>query len=162
MKRNVFMFYLNVLLGPLLVLYNSSSRGIVRNLRMDTPFSRRSFTKSMRSCSKACIMASSRAPVTEGSNEIVLHMDFSCGLWLSDTDRGFWYWRNMSVWIDEKKYPLQTWHIITHTYYIKWQLIHSLLFRNSGELRQLILTTNFIQFQSYNFITYSITKLQQV
>lgn len=54
--------YPNVLAGPCLVLYSSSSRGMVRNFFIETPFSSSNLTKSMRSCSRACIMASSRAP----------------------------------------------------------------------------------------------------
>jgi len=45
------------------VLYNSSSLGKVKNFRMLTPFSSNNLTKSVRSCSKACIMASSSAPL---------------------------------------------------------------------------------------------------
>lgn len=54
--------YPNVFAGPCFVLYNSSRRGIVRNFFIETPFSSSNLTKSIRSCSSACIMASSSAP----------------------------------------------------------------------------------------------------
>lgn len=60
--RTSLSMYPKVLLGPCLVLYSSSSLGMVRNFLMLTPFSKRSFTKSILSCSNACIIASLSAP----------------------------------------------------------------------------------------------------
>lgn len=54
--------YPSVFAGPCLVLYSSSSRGIVKNFFIETPFSSNNFTKSIRSCSSACIIAPSSAP----------------------------------------------------------------------------------------------------
>lgn len=54
--------YPKVLAGPCFVLYSSSSLGMVKNFFIDTPFSSSNLTKSMRSCSSACIMESSSAP----------------------------------------------------------------------------------------------------
>lgn len=44
------------------MLYSSSKRGMVKNFFIDTPFSSNNLTKSMRSCSRACIIAPSSAP----------------------------------------------------------------------------------------------------
>lgn len=55
--------------GPCFVLYNSSRRGIVKNFFIETPFSKSNFTKSILSCSSACIIASSRAPRRRQSKE---------------------------------------------------------------------------------------------